>query len=602
MEQLNHESPAYVSVTENAYAFSEDGDLEFTVTFHQEARAAGHVFIIDIYAAEDHSHPRGHAGWWELPLTGAEKVSVRIVRGDGRLEVFFDGEKPVETWSNPEFSASERLLTLHLVVRAWRSTAILFDDPLRLYPNAEAWEKDAPEQLWRSSDDMPPADMPQRWFVWPEAATVLLVFGSLRSAGSVHFCRQMMMLLAANDIPHEVYAQKYSPEQRCGLKPAVYLQHTAIRSDLVFFVYADGGTLLPLVADLSCKKILYHMHRPDYRRFQAFDAEFARRLEEAEHQTGYLLRFNGICYESEHTRKVVTEQLRQFLQAHVSQMWEEGCSFPPVTSQESIFSIDIRWSKIAAVPLSFHTTPLFCQTPEQQSTSLPRQFCLSLTEPKLPPSLGVIPPSLWHKRWDVIQEEPCAVPAPFILSVGSFRPDKHHEQTMKIFAAVAEMHPSVGLIIAGWPAINGYWDYLRFLREQTYAHIKNRIVLLLGCCSGQLRWLYEKAKVFLTACSYEGYSGSLMDALHFSLPIVARSTFSVRQILNTAGLQYNANMPAERIAEDIQRILNDSTFCEKIVRSQCDESIRHEWRQRVREVLWTLQTTNDSDMDEAGRL
>lgn len=549
MEQLNHESPAYVSVTENAYAFSEDGDLEFTVTFHQEARAAGHVFIIDIYAAEDHSHPRGHAGWWELPLTGAEKVSVRIVRGDGRLEVFFDGEKPVETWSNPEFSASEHLLTLHLVVRAWRSTAILFDDPLRLYPNAEAWEKDAPEQLWRSSDDMPPADMPQRWFVWPEAATVLLVFGSLRSAGSVHFCRQMMMLLAANDIPHEVYAQKYSPEQRCGLKPAVYLRHTATRTDLVFFVYADGGTLLPLVADLSCKKILYHMHRPDYRRFQAFDAEFARRLEEAEHQTGYLLRFDGICYESEHTRKVVTEQLRQFLQAHMSRMWEEA-EFSPdseagIPSHANIRGADSKES------LRLRTTPLFCHMPDTQSASLPPRFRLSVAEPTLPPFLGVFPPCLWRRRWDGVQEEPCAVPNPFILSVGSFRPDKHHEQTLKIFAAVVEMHPSVGLVIAGWPSINGYWEYLRFLREQTYGDIAHRIVFLQSCTKGQLLYLYKKASLFITSSSYEGYSSSVAEAVDFDIPVVARRTASIQESLGFTGLQYEPDISETEIARDI---------------------------------------------------
>lgn len=555
---MNHESPAYVSVTENAYAFSEDGDLEFTVTFHQEARAAGHVFIIDIYAAEDHSHPRGHAGWWELPLTGAEKVSVRIVRGDGRLEVFFDGEKPVETWSNPEFSASERLLTMHLVVRAWRSTAILFDDLLRLYPNAEAWEKDAPEQLWRSSDDMPPADMPQRWFVWPEAATVLLVFGSLRSAGSVHFCRQMMMLLAANDIPHEVYAQKYSPEQRCGLKPAVYLRHTATRTDLVFFVYADGGTLLPLVADLSCKKILYHMHRPDYRRFQAFDAEFARRLEEAEHQTDYLLRFDGICYESEHTRKVVTEQLRQFLQAHVSRMWEEA-EFSPdseagIPSHANIREADSKES------LRLRTMPLFCHMPDAQSASLPPRFRLSVAEPTLPPCLGVFPPCLWRRRWDGVQEEPCAVPDPFILSVGSFRPDKHHEQTLKIFAAVAEMHTSITLVIAGWPAINGYWDYLRFLREQVYTAIANRIIFLQSCTKGQLLYLYKKAAIFVTSSSYEGYSSSVAEALDFNIPIVLRRTNCTPETVGFSGIQYTENILVKNIASEIYNMLNNNLY------------------------------------------
>lgn len=570
MEVMSRPSPAYLAVEEKAFAFSDTGDVSFSVFPRGSALAAGNIFIVDIYADDDHSHPNGHAGWWEHPLTGASTLEVKIVRTEAGMTVFFDGQPAKTFWCNDDFRAVGRKLVMHLVVRAWRSTTILFNDPVCLYPDQAALDE---EMAVHPRYDVPD-EVPMRWFVWPPNRRVLLTFGSLRSAGARTLCHQLTALLRQNNIPCDVYAHVYDNNQRTTLQPVEYLCHQARRDDIVFFVFAEGGPVLPLVADLPCKKVLYHMHLPDYRRYQAFDAEFARTLADVDEQQDLLTAFDGICYESEHTQHVVTAALRTRMAGKLAKAWPTA---PPL-SPPATTTAERR-------PSSFSTETLFCALPDDSPAFLPQRLALTVVTPNIPPTLGVFPPALWRTRWDTVDEEECRVPENFIFSVGSFRPDKHYEEVLRIFAAAAERHPSIGLVIAGWPSINGYWDYIRFLREHTYAQFASRIIFLQGCSEGQLLYLYKRARLFLTACSYEGYSGSLMDALTFDLPIVARRTFSIRQLLGMSGLQFDGGMPPENVADDVLRICDDEYFRTAVIQSQREYAERGKRNCSTRSVL-----------------
>jgi len=546
---------AYVSVQESAFAFSVDGRVEFAARPGGEARRREYLFIVDIYVADDHIHPGGHAGWWECRLSGQETVAVSLARAGGTLEVYFDGTRPENFWVNPEFNLEGRELVLHLVVRAFNSNAIMFNDALPLFPEAAALESHRPHPF----QEHVPEGLPPRWFVWPPSARVLLVFDSLRSAGAATFCAQLSSLLAANDIPHGIYARNYTPAQRRRLEPAHYLLHTAARADIAFCVFAGGGFLFPLMAGLPCKKILYHRHLPDYRRFQAFDAEFARELAEAADSVERLTAFDGLCYESEHTRRRVGAWFKAVFNEGLAQAWQNAETSPGYASlgyaSPGPDGQRLEPAAMLAVhPPAYASETLFCSLPEGVQPWLPRHLRLTRTAPALPPDLGVFPPSLWARRWEGTAEEECRVPETFILSVGSFRPDKHHEDVLRIFAAVVEQHPSIGLVIAGWPSVNGYWDYLRYLRESVYAALASRIIFLQSCTDGQLLFLYRRATLFLSASSYEGYSGSLEEALEFKLPVVARRTMAGREALGFAGLQYDASVPSEAVAADILKI------------------------------------------------
>lgn len=573
MEQLNRKTLPYVAVEENSFVFSGKGIVEFTAKLCTKTLAYQPFFIIDIYNERDHSHPSGHAGWWEFLSDGAEEVFVRIENSDGRLTVLFNGNRAKSEWVNPDFEALDKNLTIHLVLRAWRSTEILFDDPILLLPSHEVLE----ERLARNQFSCPvPEDIPPRWFCLPADLKVHIVFGGLCSAGAFHFYSQIVALLENARIPYAGYAQMYSADQRLKLKPAAYLQHMAGSPDLVFFVHADEAKLLPMIAGLFCKKLLYHMHLPDYRRFQAFDAELARRLNEAQGHESELLCFDGLCFESEHTCETVTRRLRKFLESSLDKVWKEQgdallsrCS---LSEQSQVFYANPSFDSQPNINLE--TEKRFCSVEDGNHSFLPKNARFTVATPKLPPSLGIFPPCLWPRSWNDVQEEPCGVPDPFILSVGSFRPDKHHEYTMEIFAELAKLHPSVGLVIAGWPSVNGYWDYLRFLHEYTYAHIAQRIVFLQSCSNGQLLFLYRRAALFITSSSYEGYSGSTAEALEFNLPVVARGTCSVRRMLGFSGLQYDENLQAQQIVPDILRLLENGIALNLCVAAQKNQASR----------------------------
>lgn len=559
MEKMSHPTPAYLVIDENEFAFSDKGEITFRVFPKGEALTSGNVFIVDIYAADDHSHPNGHAGWWEYPLTGNTSVDVRVTYSEKGLTVFFNGESTQTFWQNDKFHIAGRTLIMHLVVREWRSTTILFNDPISVYPDQKTLEASKPGI---NPGDLPD-DIPLRWFIWPAQQMVKIVFGSLNSKGSQTLCRQLSVLLNKNNITFRIYAHEYSNIQRKSVQPVEYLCHDAKKEDLIFFVLAEGGPALSIVANLSCKKILYHMHLPDYRRYQAFDAEFARKLEELADQQHLIMKFDGICYESEYTKKLVTQSL--YKQASLSLLEEWGACQTP-DGIVAISPIDI-YDKNSNSP-KCSTETLFCTLPKGSPEFLPQRLALTIAKPDIPQSLGSFPPSLWRKNWEKVSEDECQTPEMFILSVGSFRPDRHHETTLQIFAEIAKQHPSLGLVIAGWPFINGYWDYLRFLRENIYSQYASRIVFLQSCNEGQLKYLYKRAKLFFSASSYEGYSGSIADALTFDLPIVARQTKSTKKILSFSGLQFFEGINNASIAEDIIRISIDASFRDAIIFDQ----------------------------------
>lgn len=557
---MSHLAPAYLVIDESAFAFSGEGEINFRVFPKGEALATGNVFIVDIYAADDHSHPDGHAGWWEYPLTGVSSVEVRVRRDEEGLTAFFDGEPAQKFWHNNEFCAEDRLLIMHLVVREWRSTTILFNDPISLYPNQKPLE--ASKHCVHPSDL--PDEIPLRWFIWPSQRRILLVFGSLNSKGAQTLCRQFEVLLCKNNIPFSIYAHEYSSEQRRSVKPVEYLFQNTQKDDIIFFMLAEGGPALSIVAGLSCKKILYHMQLPDYRRYQAFDAEFARKLEELKEQQQLIMNFDGICYESKHTENVVTLELYKQASLNLQKEWRVYHSSNGKLSMVPVETCSKKKKKAQKVSEEI----LLCELPQGSPEFLPQRLALTVATPRIPPSLGNFPPVLWHKNWDKVKEETCLHPEKFILSVGSFCPDRHHELTLKIFAEIAEQLPSIGLVIAGWPFINGYWDYIRFLREHIYATYLDRIILLQDCSCEKLLHLYKRASVFITSSSNKGYNDALLTALKFNIPVVAKSTQFTSAALNMSGLQFNARTNSSEIVNDILNLFNDEEFKNKIIQSQ----------------------------------
>lgn len=544
MEQIKRAGRPYLEIGEQAFAFAGDC-LEFVATPRGGRHIVGDAFVVDVYAQDDHTHPHGHLGWWEYPLQDTAPLHVRMTRAPGGMDVTVNGAPAPIFWRNDAFRQEGRPLAMHLLLRAWRSKTVLFDDPVPVFPDAAALH------AARDGAGAPsvPDYVPARWFVWPEGRRVLLMAESLRSAGVRTFCNEASALLRANGIPCRVFAHEYRSAERVRLFPAAYVCHEARRDDILIYVLADSCDELPTVAGLECRKLLYCLGLPDWKRYQAFDAAFARKLEATRGNLGLLARFDGLCFESGYTQRTIMAALRKLMQkrlldpAAAGERSDDGASRPEPAPPP--------------VRPAFRVRTVVCARRGQISEAgeaPARIIPLHIVEPVLPPVLGVFPPALWPRDWDRVTEEPCVAPPRFILSVGSFRPDRRYEDALAIFAAVAERDPEMGLVIAGWPAVNGYWDYIRFLREHTYARLANRIVLLQSASEGQLRFLYRTSRLFLSTCQHEGYSGSLLAALQFGLPVMARTTPAVRHILGRSGLQYHEGDAPDTIAADLLRL------------------------------------------------
>lgn len=560
MEKMNNSLPSWLKIKENSFVFPPAGMLEFVVFPKDGALESDKVFIVDIYAADDKSHPDGHAGWWELPMGKDESVLVCLKRGvDGTgLSLTFNGKKAEKFWVNENFNSLDRVLNMHLVVREWRSTTILFDDPLLLYPGESA----LPDAL--QEEDAVPEGMPGRWFVWPAEKRILLVFDTLQSHASQRFMGQATAVLRKNGMPFSVYAYACDAMQRTAVRPLEYLLEESGKDDVVFFVFSENGEALSLIAQLPSKKILYQAHIPDWRRVQVFDAEFARKIADIENYLDCYFAFDEICFESQSEKKYWWKKLKDFAEGELLANWKQFDIEEvktPVSDKVSKSRNACNYLKFSksVEPLAHSLGPI--DFPVKKKISM-------AVKPCLPRSSSLFPPILWTTDWENIREIPSAVPEKFILSVGSFRPDKRHEDTLKIFASLAEKNPDVALVLCGWGQIRGYWEYLDFLRREIYKAADKRIIYFQNCSDGQLLWLYKHASLFMSSAEYEIPDGAVRTAVEFGLPVVAKSSDSVTAILGKSGMQFAKIERVEDIADCISELIHTSEYRHSIIKQQ----------------------------------
>jgi glycosyltransferase involved in cell wall biosynthesis len=608
----------YARIDVGAFAFNAEGNLTFKTAFFRVESSPALAFFLDVYAADDHSHPGGHAGWWKYSLNDRPEteIEVDISTFGGMLSVRFNGYDAGSSWLNSDFFCAERRLIMHLVLREEISSAIVFEDIVLLFP--------APTTVPPATNgsylyDIPD-EAPKRGFVLPSGVIVHLVFASLKSSGISLLCSQMLDLLSSNEVPCRVYAGEYLPEQRVWMSPTPYLQHTVQRTDLIFYVYDGTDPYMPLVAGLPGGKLLYLRSRPDYRRFQAFDAEVARRMQRGFKDLIHLLAFDGICGESKTVVDEAAENLYTVLCGNLKKNNNASCEssiyvfeketitfnnvnmylarrnmtltrgfhkehiFPDIDSQDIYTNVGkelLTYSKRCTEELLL--LPL--QWKEKNTTLIDKyHFDRSAMDKLMPSRIGAFSPLLWRDNKDDV-EDACDVPTRFILCVGSFRPDRHYECALEIFACVAREETDLGLVLAGRASINGYWDYLQFLRSYSYAELKDRIVYMLDCSAGQLRWLYRKASLFLSAGSYGGFSASLAEALACDLPVIAR--YNGNPYCAAAGLRFYAESETADIARDTLRLLRDKELRAGVVAEQ-RANLRHKKTDAPARIFWRV--------------
>jgi glycosyltransferase involved in cell wall biosynthesis len=149
--------------------------------------------------------------------------------------------------------------------------------------------------------------------------------------------------------------------------------------------------------------------------------------------------------------------------------------------------------------------------------------------------------------------------------VGRFAPNKRHDKLLVILKALRETgHPDARLILAG--GLGDAEPYVATLRFQAAElGIEDAVTIpQAGISDQQLRDYYSNASVFVCASEHEGFCMPLIEAMAFSVPVVALDAGAVRETAGGAAVLMNTNDPLVW-AGVVARVLDDNHLRSQLI-------------------------------------
>jgi L-malate glycosyltransferase len=123
---------------------------------------------------------------------------------------------------------------------------------------------------------------------------------------------------------------------------------------------------------------------------------------------------------------------------------------------------------------------------------------------------------------------------PLVLTVGRLAPHKRHDLVIRAFALFQrELAPDARLLCAGEPISAPYREQLAKLAAQVGA---DNVELPGPLDNDRLTRTYREASVALYLSEHEGFCIPLIEAFHFSIPVIARPTGGMPEVAGDAAL------------------------------------------------------------------
>ncbi|NND08338.1 MAG: glycosyltransferase family 4 protein [Saprospiraceae bacterium] len=164
---------------------------------------------------------------------------------------------------------------------------------------------------------------------------------------------------------------------------------------------------------------------------------------------------------------------------------------------------------------------------------------------------------------------------PYFLVVGTMEARKNHECILQAFDVIAEKHPKHILVFAGQPG----WKTEAFSTRLSSSKYQSRMLITGYLSRGNLWKLYEHAFALIQASHYEGFGLPVLEALHFSLPLLLSNTASLPEIAGEAAL-YFAPRDHLQLATHMDTLIQNDIICQDLRKKSCNRYL--EWTTNVR--------------------
>lgn len=149
--------------------------------------------------------------------------------------------------------------------------------------------------------------------------------------------------------------------------------------------------------------------------------------------------------------------------------------------------------------------------------------------------------------------------APYVLSMGSTRPNKDLPTLLAAFARIAPRFPEVRLLLVGL----GDPAYIVARLALEPREVRERVAFTGRVTDGELRTLYAGASAFAFPSTYEGFGLPPLEAMSLGAPTVVADATSLPEVVGDGALTFSAGDPST-LASALERILGDAAEAERL--------------------------------------
>jgi glycosyltransferase involved in cell wall biosynthesis len=467
--------------------------------------------VVDIYFRESPSHPDRHIGWWLWRWEGRSfSLQAEICRdAEGGISVAVPVlGPPADCWVNESFrqGCGQETLLVHFVLRDITTSALVFIESLYLFQDAESLHKhrtrlQEARQKFRMGSSIV--------LCWPLSRRVALLTETFEAKGSIgRFLADLCGILNANGIECDIYAGTPSPDLKGVVKRTSDLLFEPIDEKLVvLYNHSIHDSIMPMLRDLPCAKVLFFHNVTPPNFYMVFDAEYARCCGQGLEQLQEATFFARYVANSAYSARILSGAL--------------GAS----EDRQGLTVEDVRVCPPLVLPSSL-----------QMSHSTESDFPLPEETVRL-------------------------------LFVGRLAPHKRIEDLFAAFREYFLIHDDSSLMIVGQDDCGAYIQYLQHMLSKFEDNVKNHIYIFRDVDDACLRKMYRHASAFVCMSEHEGFCIPLVEAMIFDLPIFAFDQPAVAETTRGCGVLFR-HKDFKALARTIRRVLTNPDALDRVLAGQ----------------------------------
>lgn len=200
---------------------------------------------------------------------------------------------------------------------------------------------------------------------------------------------------------------------------------------------------------------------------------------------------------------------------------------------------------------------------------------VSITYGAVAPSFAPVSQSKINKF-----REKYRLPEKFVLTVGTFRPQKNVATLIKAFALIAD-RCDVQLVLAGKP--DSRWEDPVTPLIQSLG-LQDRVMLLDHIAEDDLPTLYSAATLFAFPSIIEGFGLPPLEAMACGTAVVTSNTTSLPEVVGNAGITVDPHSP-EELSKALFRCLTDQAYRQQLEEKGLVRAAQFNWGRTAQQTM-----------------